>query len=344
MLNKKLFIIALLLGSYCTNGYTMGNVDLKHSRESGLVQEQEKQKIEFDTIINLINSQHDPLTDAQIEDIKNKLGIDVTRKIFRHIIHRNEMLAYAYRESLLAAITRLTPDSISRCRLKCIAHYTAFRNQNVPTPDNKRIVLSVAKENSIVADLNPINRLKDCTPDYLLGQSLLKSEFAVVGWSDGKTQIIINESDKRNLNNLSEKQILFIDSLHNRSSHRLSYKESRIFSSLPGSMQSYLKSNYQSLCCPWWTNPAVPIIAGMTVLGLIAMGKENRQLLGGAMSNGPGSSKAFVYNSFSWTWDWTKYLVATPIKFGLTYTVGIGLSLLSKAANKASSWTTWDIG
>lgn len=184
---------------------------------------------------------------------------------------------------------------------------------------------------------NPAKKWVD--PINLLGRDLHRGEVAVVGWSDGKSEILLNDQDFKKISALSDHQKDFIQSLYTKTDHALDFRDYNTFVSLPKEMQDCLQVNYMftNLRSSWWKYRALPTATAIIGLSLIAMGKENAQNLAGA-------SKDLVSNTASASWSWAKYLVTTPIKFGLTYTIGAALNLLSRAANKASSWTTWDIG
>lgn len=86
------------------------------------------------------------------------------------------------------------------------------------------------------------------SPKQLLGRQLNSGQYAIILWSDGTTQIIIADSDRQRLNDLSREQLMFIADLYPRTEMKLTQEEWKLFSSLNYNMKEILKKNYKGLC------------------------------------------------------------------------------------------------
>lgn len=114
-----------------------------------------------------------------------------------------------------------------------------------PRSSNNRFIISGAlyARGKKFFYLDNVNESCDA-PHKLFGFSIPEGTFALLGWSDGKTQVALSQAELATLENLSYDQLTWIVGLYNRRSYVCSEEDFKIFRSLKENMQTVLRSNY----------------------------------------------------------------------------------------------------
>ena len=200
----------------------------------------------------------------------SRLPKPVMGKIFATYHHEIELLAMRHREELLPAILNYDFNDHNK---KVVALRTVGLSdprkmlQDSYINNRQAIVLLGRRERFIVKavivdqftyhygvfnvlvtsrdNANLDQQIKN--PQQLFGGPIGVGRYGMLLWSDGSQQIIISESDRRRLNNLSREQLEFIVSLYSRrfsNDSNLTVHEVVLFETLDPSIQDRLKDNY----------------------------------------------------------------------------------------------------
>lgn len=211
--------------------------------------------------------QSDPFLTKISDQLETRTGKDAKRIVGVKCLEYLERFTYRNREALLPAIIdRIGNDShrigvmIPEMADYCKEYYETYKTHTkLQNPHaNKFIVGGVVfkgdynEKNQHVYHLKPNEKLQNISaPAALCGFSLTQGTMAMIVWSDGVTQIIINEADKALLNELSEDQIRWIINCYRSGwdTRQYSYDDFCIFATLPRFIQQNLTRYYQIKPC-----------------------------------------------------------------------------------------------
>lgn len=209
---------------------------------------------------------------ANFDKSCEKIPTAVGKQIKDFIVPEFHKLAYEDREKLLPAVIPIDKTKIKKLlhdvREKCNKIYNSYcrlpRDHQAlfqlkghrplyalfQCREQKSNETNVFEYDLFTRQQNPqYLYIKNQTPPHtILGRTIGVGEFVLIGYTDGDIQILLNDSDRRTLNNLSYEQREFIKGLYHRGgSCELSLKQMEIFESLPQEVQTCLKEHHWSI-------------------------------------------------------------------------------------------------
>lgn len=135
--------------------------------------------------------------------------------------------------------------------IRGLAYRCAEVSKTIPYDDahDKPFIRIISRQinNSDVSDYSNPNYEKIINPRELMKHELVSGEFAVVGWSNGTTSIIVSKVDKKRMEEFTSEQQAFIAGLYkqmNTTAWTITSHDARIFFTLESGIQQNLKNFY----------------------------------------------------------------------------------------------------